>query len=68
MIRARMVAILVNVLTVTPANYIHPSAAAAAAAAVVAARKRKLSIVQPETDRGRKKTHRTLPKRGRYRF
>ena len=64
MIRARMVAILVNVLTVTPANYIHPSAAAA----VVAARKRKLSIVQPETDSGRKKTHRTLPKRGRYRF
>ena len=35
-----MVVILVNFLTVTPAKYIHPSAAAAA---VVAAKMRKLS-------------------------
>jgi len=35
MIRAQMVVILVNFLTVTPAKYIHTSAAAAAATALV---------------------------------
>ena len=44
-----MVVILVNFLTVTPAKYIHPSAAAA----VVAASKRKLSS-QNLTEAGRK--------------
>jgi hypothetical protein len=46
-----MVVILLNLLTVTPAKYIHPSAAAAATA--VAARKRKLSS-QNLTEAGRK--------------
>jgi len=45
-----MVVILVNFLTVTPAKYIHPSAAAAA---VVAAKTRKLSS-QNLTEAGRK--------------
>ena len=44
-----MVVILVNFLTVTPAKYIHPSAAAA----VVAAKTRKLSS-QNLTEAGRK--------------
>jgi len=47
-----MVVILVKFLTVTPAKYVHPSAAAAAAV-VVAARKRKLSS-QNLTEAGRK--------------
>jgi len=57
MIWTQMVVILVNFLTVTPAKYIHPSAAAI----VVAARKRKLSS-QNLTEAG-KKTHRARPKR-----
>jgi len=56
MIRSQMVVILVNFLTVTPAKYIHPSAEA-----VVEAKMRKLSV-QPEPDKGRKKTRRALPK------
>jgi len=48
MIQTQMVVILVNFLIVTPAKYIHPSAAA-----VVAVRTRKLSS-QNLTEAGRK--------------
>jgi hypothetical protein len=56
MIRAQTMVVLVNFLTVKRTKQIHPLAA-------VAANRQEEEIVQPEPDRGRKRTRRAIPKR-----